>query len=221
MEKDGLPFYVKLRAEAQESLVNSGSGQLYLGFFLDPLYKVHWNNKAEPIRYQITAPDSVTVTPSEGQGPDVDADADADPREFLVDVVAQNTSRTDRRPVLQLTVQYFACDDADTFCVPVKQQYAIQLQVDPDGGWRSAARSGSAGRFGARPSPRAGGDAAMMVNRLMQQRDANDDGQISRSEAPQPLLRMFDSLDANNDGQLQRSELSAMSRQRARSRAGR
>ncbi|MEM8734042.1 MAG: hypothetical protein AAGG44_07465, partial [Planctomycetota bacterium] len=39
-----LPPYVKLRAEGD------GRGQLYLGFFTDPIYKVHWNNLAGPVQ---------------------------------------------------------------------------------------------------------------------------------------------------------------------------
>ena len=45
---DGAPFYVKLRAEAEPALLTRGEGKLYLGFFLDPLYHVHWNNDVEP-----------------------------------------------------------------------------------------------------------------------------------------------------------------------------
>ena len=40
------PFYVKLRAELSNSALGGGKGKLYLGFYLDPLYNVHWNNKS-------------------------------------------------------------------------------------------------------------------------------------------------------------------------------
>jgi len=42
-------YYAKLRAEADEPLLETGSGTMYLGFHLDPLYHVHWNNLAEPL----------------------------------------------------------------------------------------------------------------------------------------------------------------------------
>ena len=40
-----IPFYAKLRAEAEPEVLEKGSGKLYLGFHLDPLYEVHWNNE--------------------------------------------------------------------------------------------------------------------------------------------------------------------------------
>lgn len=207
--QDKLPFYVKLRVEAQPNLVSDGKGKLYVGFFLDPLYGVHWNNQADPLRFQIEAPAGIEMNPSAGQGPNVEADADADPREFLVDVAVTDQSIASDKLVLQLTVHYFACDDAETFCVPVKQQYAIHLKVDPDGGNRRApgGRGNVAGRKAPGPGP------AAMMQRMMQ-RDTNGDGQISREEAPPQMRRMFDAIDSDGDGQLQRSELEDRLRQR-------
>ena len=153
---DGL-FYVKLRAEVEPQYFDSGAGTLYLGFFLDPLYEVHWNNRVMPVRYEIEAVGGVAVTPTVGKGPDVEIDADADPREFLVDLCelpADSFGQTGQQ--IKLSVQYFACDDAETFCKPVTQHYLITLQRDPDGGSRRAGRGGrfgpgmfgSSGRFG-------------------------------------------------------------------------
>lgn len=51
------PFYAKLRAEADETLLRKGTGKLYLGFLLDPLYNVHWNNLAAPLSYELMAPE--------------------------------------------------------------------------------------------------------------------------------------------------------------------
>jgi len=87
---------------------------MYVGFHLDPLYRVHWNNEAPPMQFEITAPDGVSITPSKVVGPDPEADADADPREFLLEVDAADAGGT-----VDLQVKYFACDDALTFCVPV------------------------------------------------------------------------------------------------------
>ena len=126
------PHYAKLRAE-------SSGDQLYLGFFLDPLYRVHWNNKAPALKFEIEAPDGVAVSPDSGSGPKLEVDADADPREFLLTV----TGRSD--DPLKVTVKYFACDDAETFCVPVTQVYEVSFERDRDGGSR---RSGAAGRGG-------------------------------------------------------------------------
>ena len=79
------PFYAKLRADADASLLQSGNGKLYLGFHLDPIYRIHWNNLTEPIHVEIESPDGVEV-PAALDGPKVEEPADADPREFLVDV---------------------------------------------------------------------------------------------------------------------------------------
>ena len=51
--------------------------------------------------------------------------ADKDPREFLLDIAA-----TGKNQPLKLTVRYFACDDADTFCIPVTQQYTVHLEPE-------------------------------------------------------------------------------------------
>ena len=125
-----VPFYVKLRAEADPALLATGSGQMYVGFHLDPLYRVHWNNEAKPVEFQITTPEGIRVTPAKGVGPTVAEPADADPREFLVDVTA-----SDNTVPLDLAVKYYACDDALTFCIPVQQQYQVSLQRDRSHGW--------------------------------------------------------------------------------------
>ena len=55
LETSKHPFYAKLRAEADSNLLRSGSGQLYLGFLIDPLYHVHWNNLSKPLHVEITS----------------------------------------------------------------------------------------------------------------------------------------------------------------------
>ena len=130
MEGADIPFYAKLRAEGPPELFATGSGPMYLGFHLDPLYRVHWNNEVDPVEFTITAPPGVTVTPARGVGPDPDAPADADPREFIVEVESEEPGGT-----LDLQVQYFACDDALTFCIPVRQNYQVHLARDQSHGW--------------------------------------------------------------------------------------
>jgi hypothetical protein len=124
------PFYTKLRAEGTLDLLQSGSGTLYVGFHLDPLYRVHWNNEAPPLEYEITAPEGGTITPSSGTGAHPEEKADADPREFLLDVESTTPGQT-----IDLTVKYYACDDAQTFCIPVKQNYQLTLARDTSHGW--------------------------------------------------------------------------------------
>jgi hypothetical protein len=196
--KSSVPFYVKLRVEGQDSVVQRGVGKIYLGFFLDPLYAVHWNNRAGTIRWTIEAPDDLQVEPREGRGPVVEADADIDPREFLVSIEAPR-----RDVALTVKVTYVACDDDETFCVPVSQEYSVHLQRDRDGG----ARRSGAGSAAARGNPngaRPGGMAA--VRRLFETLDRDGNREISAEEirrAPESLRR----LDRNGDGQLTPDEL--------------
>ena len=83
--------------------------------------------------------------------PTVKEAADADPREFLLEVEGHSS-----KPLV-ITVKYFACDDAETFCKAVTQRYEVVLERDRDGGSRRAAggrggRGGLAGRpSGGRP----------------------------------------------------------------------
>lgn len=124
-----VPFYTKLRAEGSQELYETGKGTMYIGFHLDPLYRVHWNNEAPPLEFEISTPDGITITPDKIVGPDPEEEADADPREFLVEV-----DSTAAGGVVDLTVKYFACDDELTFCIPVQQDYQITLARDTSHG---------------------------------------------------------------------------------------
>lgn len=128
-ETSRVPFYTKLRVEGTDELFMTGKGMMYVGFHLDPLYRVHWNNEAPPMQFEISTPEGISITPSRVVGPDPDVDADADPREFLVEVDAAEAGGT-----VDLRVKYFACDDALTFCVPVTQDYKVTLARDTSHG---------------------------------------------------------------------------------------
>jgi hypothetical protein len=141
------PFYVKLRAEAERGLLGEGKGRLYLGFHLDPLYHVHWNNLAKPLRVEIKTPNGVTVTPITLEASKPKEEADIDPREFLVDVEANATQEP-----IELAVYYFACNDEQGWCKPVSQTYLVYLDVDRDGGRARRGGRPGGGRFaGGRP----------------------------------------------------------------------
>lgn len=129
--KNEEPWYAKLRAEAGKSLLEEGSGNLYLGFRLDPLYGVHWNNlDADSIRVKIETPEGVTVSDSTLQAPKVEAPADIDPREFLVTV-----DGAEEGDELVVHASYFACSDAEGWCKPIEQRYRVRLERNRDGGW--------------------------------------------------------------------------------------
>jgi len=127
LESTNVPFYAKLRVAAQNRLLLEGEGQLYLGYFLDPVYNVHWNNEAAPVQYEIVAPEAITVTPAKGQGPTLEHAMDSDPREFVL-----NVNRNTSTEPMTIKFFYYACNDA--WCVPVRQEYLITWDLDRDSG---------------------------------------------------------------------------------------
>ena len=188
IETEGAPFYVKLRAEVSPKFFDAKKGKLYLGFFLDRLYEMHWNNLVKPLEFELTTPPAVIVDPSMGSGPKVEAAADKDPREFLLDITAESLGKP-----LHLSVRYFACDDADTFCIPVTQKYSVLLERDPDGGTRTSGRRRRPGDF---------------VERFKAM-DQDGDGKLSIDEVPEGMKRRFQMMDTNGDGFIDESELQA------------
>ncbi len=212
VENSNVPFYVKIRAEGDPGILANGNGVMYIGFHLDPLYRVHWNNEAGPVEFEFKPPPGVTLTPERGVGPDVEEAADADPREFLIGVTAENIDQP-----LELDVFYFACDDALTFCIPVNQSYRITLAEDESHDWsiqtgsdnRPILGGGPAGRGrgrgGAGGVGRGRGRGRPDLNTL----DADGDGRLSMDEAPEPMKNVFDRLDRDGDGFITEDELQA------------
>jgi hypothetical protein len=125
-ESSELPFYAKLRAEVDRNFFGTGEGILYLGFHVDPIYRVHWSNLVNPLQFEIKAPEGITVFPAQGEGPQVEVPSDIDPREFLLDV----KRREEASEPLELAVRYFACNDEEGWCIPVSQKYSIYLESD-------------------------------------------------------------------------------------------
>lgn len=123
------PLYAKLRADTDQSLFESGTGKLYVGFHLDPIYQVHWNNLTKPIHIEFDLPPGVRM-PDTLDGPQVSAEADIDPREFLIDVQGWTTEKP-----IRLTVDYFGCSDHPAFCIPITQHYTIYRQLNRRAGW--------------------------------------------------------------------------------------
>jgi hypothetical protein len=213
IDPEGVPFYAKLRAEADGDLLSDGKGKLYLGFHLDPLYHVHWNNRTKPLEFEVIAPEGVSVSPNNGSAPKVEEPADADPREFLVRVKGAGGGNAP----LELSVRYFACDDANTFCVPVEQRYLVHLEPDPDGG-RVRERGGGREGFGGRGMGRGPGgpgslnDLAAMIMGF----DADGDGRVTRAELPERMRQRFERMDDNGDGAIDAEEAQAVAERMAR-----
>ena len=122
------PLYVKLRPEADRNLLRGRAGKLLLAFHIDPIYRVHWNNLNDPLHIEIEPTGKMTATPAEADGPKPKPKADIDPREFLIEVDPRGATE------LKVTAWYFACDDAGTWCKPVKQEFVVSLQTNRDAG---------------------------------------------------------------------------------------
>jgi hypothetical protein len=212
------PCYAKLRAEADESLLKSGKGTLYLGFHMDPIYHVHWNNLADPLTYEITVPAGAAVDQAKGQAPKVEQESDSDPREFLLDVEKGTATEP-----LELTVRYFACNDEEGWCKPVTQKYKIHWERDADGGWASQRYRKPSAEGGVRPQarnrpPQSRPGPQNLLSRIKSY-DENKDGRISREEASGRVKEMFGRMDTNGDGVIDEAEMEAtVQRMRARTR---
>lgn len=191
IDPQGAPFFAKLRAEADATLLRRGAGKLYLGFHLDPFHNAHWNNLTAPLSFAIDRVEGVEIDEWEGTAPQVAVTSDADPREFLLKVAAWPEDRT-----LVLTVKYFACV-GETSCHTVKQSYVLHRRRDPDGG---GARGEGAGFWESR-------DFA----RRMLAGDRNNDRKLDESETAGILLPHFRKLDSNHDGFLELRELERVS----------
>ena len=197
------PLYVKLRAELDPEYENAAVGKLYFGFFLDPLYKVHWNNEVAAVTYTVEPPAGLEVTPLRGEGPQVTEKADADPREFLLEISGES-----EEPI-KVIVQYFACDDAETFCKPVTQHYLVSLQRDRDGGSRRTGRGRSPGFAGGpRPSrPEFGAREGLSFDSQMRRGVTGDEGRRKRLKQ---AIAVFRDFDADRDGTLDAEEFSPL-----------
>ena len=219
------PFYVKLRAEADQDLLNNGKGKLYLGFFLDPLYEVHWNNEVAPVRYEVFAPNGMVLTPKTKAGPEIEEDADADPREFLLEV-----DRGDSTEPVRMVFHYFGC--TEKWCKPVTQEYALSWEADRDAGRPRGQGRGRFGGFGGGRGPGFRGPGGPgsgrgpggrgpggFLTRLMEY-DLDGDDRVTRDELPERMQQRFEFMDANQDGFLDESDMEEM-RNRFRNRRGR
>jgi hypothetical protein len=187
-----LPYYVKLRAEADDPLLETGKGQMYLGFHIDPIYGVHWNNLADPMQFELSLPAGVSASPQTGSGPQLEVSADIDPREFLIAVSGFSSEP------MYLKVRYFACDDDETFCVPVEQEYRIHPTANPEGGWVFA-RGGRPRRRARRPEPTV--LAAGPQNRTPVE-DSSSGEKLSQDATDEPSAAVLEDSVAHIEGRI-------------------
>jgi hypothetical protein len=200
-------YYVKLRAEADDALLRTGTGRLFLGFYPDPILDAHWNNLAPPMKYSLTLADGVTATPESGtakKGPD---DSDTLPRQFWVDI-------TNATPggAIQLKLNYFGC--TSELCMALTHEYTIQIKAKDDGSRTYNMNKGTRGSK--QNSPSGGGDRMARMARM----DSDNDGAVSFEEmcvttkkqrgtdySEQQTRRRFDSIDTDKNGSISEEEL--------------
>lgn len=114
-------YYVKLRAEADPALLETGTGRLFLGFYPDPIHNASWNNLTEPMKYVLTPPEGAVVTPNEQQAKQGPGEKDNQPRQFWVDVRADGPLAP-----MKLSLHYVAC--TPDMCIPLSHDYTITFK---------------------------------------------------------------------------------------------
>jgi hypothetical protein len=113
------PFFAKLRAEADNDLMMTGAGKLYLGFHLDPFHDAHWNNLTKPLTLKLDVPEDVKIDKLAVTADRVEVASDTDPREFMLNVEAWPNDKP-----IRLNVTYYACV-GETSCYAVQQDYVL------------------------------------------------------------------------------------------------
>lgn len=171
--------YVKLRTEVTKKVFNSGSGFLYLGFHLDPIHHVHWNNLVDPLKYSISLANGVIIEDSLGIAPRDSSVSDRKPREFLVKV--NNWALSDTLPI---KVVYYACDELNKWCRIMIQEYQLILKKDPFAGFIKIESN------------------IELKHKFLRlwSNDSNNDGKLSMDEFPERIISRFIMMDVDHDG---------------------
>ena len=119
-------YYVKLRAEADDELLNTGTGRLFLGFYPDPIHNAHWNNLTPPMKYKLTLPKGVTASPIEASAKEGSSDSDTRPRQFWMNISSD-------KPVKEigLKLDYYGC--TSEICLPLTHEYTIKMENENRG----------------------------------------------------------------------------------------
>lgn len=204
-------YYVKLRAEADDALLSTGTGRLFLGFYPDPIHDAHWNNLTPPMKYKLTLPEGVTATPAEASAKKGSGDSDTKPRQFWVDISSDKPFTE-----MKLRLDYYAC--TSDLCLPLTHEYTIRMENENRGSRTFGMNTGKGnmrnmGNMG--NSNRANG-----ADKRMEVLDANKDGVVAFDEfSAQMKIRQgnnynqerakqqFDEMDSNNDGFISSDEL--------------
>ena len=178
------PFFAKLRVEANRQLLGTGNGKMLFSVYLDPIYEVHWNNRAGKVKIEIKSDESILIEPAKLISAEVEEDADVDPRQFVVEATAS-------QPVspFRVKVTYTVCDDAETFCKEVTQEYQVNLEPDRN--------------FGTRPG--------IFLNEMfskVREMDKNGDGDLTPDELPPGKVTLYvGHMDYNGNEIIEKAEI--------------
>lgn len=114
-------YYVKLRAEAEPSLLETGKGRLFLGFYPDPIHDAHWNNLTPGMKYELELPEGVTADPATAVAAKGPGDSDTQPRQFWVNVDGHGKPGD-----IKLSLHYYACSPG--MCEAMTHEYTIAFK---------------------------------------------------------------------------------------------
>lgn len=206
-------YYVKLRAEADDVLLSTGTGRLFLGFYPDPILDAHWNNLTPPMKYKLTLPDGVTASPAEASAKKGEGDSDTQPRQFWVDITSDKPFNE-----MEIKLDYFAC--TSDMCLPLTHEYTIKMEGENRGSRTYNMNKGKAGNTNRSKS------AGSRMERL----DTNKDGKVSFDEmytqmkkrngdmSKERAQQQFDRMDSNKDGFLSGDEVAGAQQNQQKSR---
>lgn len=132
-------YYVKLRAEADRDLLETGTGRLFLGFYPDPIHDAHWNNLVDPMKYVLDVPEGITATPTEATAKLGPGDTDTEPRQFWVDITGAIPYDE-----IGLTLHYYGC--TPDMCMALTHEYTVLLEDENRGSRTFGMNRGPRGR---------------------------------------------------------------------------
>jgi len=205
LEKENVPLYLKLRVDADRELLQSGTGKMRLGFWLDPIHRVHWDNLAAPLNFEFLDEDlkEGALSPVTASAPKMEVEADYDPREFLIEVKEVDLSKP-----LKIKVSYSSGHEVEDSRRASTQVFEIRFKTDPHAGrTQSEMRRGGGGAGRGGPATRSRGPGDFNPTHLFSRVDTNKDGKISKEEAPARMAGRFPQMDLDQDGFLTEAEV--------------
>ena len=181
------PFFAKLRVEVPRNMLESKIGQIHFAVYLDPIYHVHWNNRAGKVKIEYKSDKTLILAKDVLISPDVKEDADVDARHFLVNGVA-NVSNAAPTP-LEVKVTYTVCDDGENFCKEITQNYTVVFEPERN--------------LGTRPG--------IFLNGMfadLRKMDKNGDGNLTPDELPKNKVSLYVwHMDYNGNDIIEKDEI--------------